>query len=168
MQPTNKLVTDLVSCVTERRSLMLLRMEACYINTGHPDFISGHKAMALVSDRLQANKPAPAAHDPKSGKLPPGAVNNNRDLDVDLKKEDQGFFGSFWAAGQKPGQPGARKKTGILEAPPAVLKATGTLSDREVMETEVIKLLIASYFNLTKRTIIDMVPKAVMLVRGPA
>jgi hypothetical protein len=31
MGPTNKLVTDLVS------------MESCYINTGHPDFVSGHK-----------------------------------------------------------------------------------------------------------------------------
>lgn len=31
MDPTNKLVRDLIA------------MEACYINTGHPDFISGHR-----------------------------------------------------------------------------------------------------------------------------
>lgn len=31
MDPTNKLVKDLVS------------MEACYINTGHPDFLTGHR-----------------------------------------------------------------------------------------------------------------------------
>ena len=31
IDPTNKLVKDLVS------------MEACYINTGHPDFLTGHK-----------------------------------------------------------------------------------------------------------------------------
>ncbi|MCO5553568.1 hypothetical protein L7F22_007091 [Adiantum nelumboides] len=31
------------------------------------------------------------------------------------------------------------------------------------METEVIKLLITSYFNITKRTVIDMIPKAIML-----
>lgn len=31
MEPTNKLVRDMVS------------MESCYINTGHPDFISGHR-----------------------------------------------------------------------------------------------------------------------------
>lgn len=31
MDPTNKLVKDLVA------------MEACYVNTGHPDFLSGHK-----------------------------------------------------------------------------------------------------------------------------
>ena len=31
MEPTNKLVRDLVA------------MEACYVNTGHPDFLNGHK-----------------------------------------------------------------------------------------------------------------------------
>lgn len=36
MEPTNKLVKDLVS------------MEACYINTGHPDFLNGHRVSFLV------------------------------------------------------------------------------------------------------------------------
>lgn len=39
MEPTNKLVKDLVS------------MEACYINTGHPDFLNGHRVrLAHYSD----------------------------------------------------------------------------------------------------------------------
>ena len=42
MEPTNKLVKDLVS------------MEACYINTGHPDFLNGHRAMAMVNERHTA------------------------------------------------------------------------------------------------------------------
>jgi dynamin 1-like protein len=50
-----------------------------------------------------------------------------------------------------------------MEAPPATLKASGTLSERENQEVEVIKLLINSYFNITRRTMIDMVPKAIML-----
>ena len=59
-----------------------------------------------------------------------------------------------------------------------MLKASGQLSERETLETEVIKLLISSCtccvfathksliaadFNITKRTVIDMVPKAIML-----
>lgn len=78
-------------------------MEATYINTGHPDFISGHRAMAIVSDRMAASKPPPPAVDPKTGRLPPGTLNNGRDLDVDIKKEE-GFFGSFWPGGKKPVQ----------------------------------------------------------------
>lgn len=57
--------------------------------------------MAIVNQRIEAAKPPPPAIDPKSGRLPPGTLNNNKDLDVDLKQEPQGFFGSFWQGGQK-------------------------------------------------------------------
>jgi replication fork clamp-binding protein CrfC len=114
-------------------------MEASYINTGHPDFISGHKAMALIHERLNASKPPTPTPDPKTGKLPPGAVNNNKDLDVDLKQES-GFFGSFFSGSKAA----AKKKGAAMEPPPPVLKASGTLSEREQMECDVIKLLISS------------------------
>ncbi|KAN0141141.1 Dynamin GTPase effector domain containing protein [Lactarius tabidus] len=39
----------------------------------------------------------------------------------------------------------------------------GELNDRETVETEVIKLLIHSYFNIVKREMIDIVPKAISL-----
>lgn len=50
--------------------------------------------MALVSDKLNANKPPPTGD---KGKNPSTHVNNNKDLDVDAKKEEPGFFGSFWS-----------------------------------------------------------------------
>lgn len=116
MNPTNKLVTDMVA------------MQACYVNTTHPDFLSGHKvscyassvnfvidttlqAMQLVQDRMNANKPQQPQHDPKSGKLAPGAINNNKDLDVDIKREEPSFFGSFFAGG-KSGAGAAKRKPG--------------------------------------------------------
>ncbi|KAL9071499.1 MAG: hypothetical protein Q9161_004216 [Pseudevernia consocians] len=144
MEPTNNLVKDLVS------------MEACYVNTGHPDFLNGHRAMAIVNDRHNAAKPTQV--DPKTGRpLPPAVPPRAASPSLDLPQSDQGgFFGSFFA-------PKNKKKMAAMDAPPPQLKASGTLSEKEANEVEVIKLLINSYFNITRRTMIDMVPKAIML-----
>ncbi|CAF3443664.1 vacuolar protein sorting-associated protein 1 [Fusarium graminearum] len=142
MEPTNKLVRDLVS------------MESCYVNTGHPDFLNGHRAMAMVNERYN---PKPVQVDPKTGKPLAGTPRAASPTVPDGENAgNSGFFGSFFAAKNK-------KKAAAMEAPPPTLKASGTLSERENIEVEVIKLLISSYYNIVKRTMIDMVPKAVML-----
>ncbi|KAJ7743225.1 Dynamin central region-domain-containing protein [Mycena maculata] len=46
MEPTKKLVSDMVA------------MQACYMNTMHPDFIGGHQATVIVDDRINAARPA--------------------------------------------------------------------------------------------------------------
>ncbi|KAM0260700.1 hypothetical protein ACHAQJ_002616 [Trichoderma viride] len=144
MEPTNKLVRDLVS------------MEACYINTAHPDFLNGHRAMAIVNERHNPAKPVQV--DPKTGKalpnITPARAASPTVPDGD-GSQNGGFFGSFFAAKNK-------KKAAAMEPPPPTLKASGTLSEREVIEVEVIKLLISSYYNIVKRTMADMVPKAIM------
>ncbi|KAK3326285.1 Dynamin central region-domain-containing protein [Apodospora peruviana] len=145
LDPTNKLVKDLVA------------MEACYINTGHPDFLNGHRAMAMVNEKH--NPPRPVQVDPKTGKPLPISATPARAASPTLVGDGDsngGFFGSFFAAKNK-------KKAAAMEAPPPTLKASGTLSEREGIEVEVIKLLISSYYNIVKRTMIDMVPKAIML-----
>ena len=120
---TNKLVTDLVS------------MESCYINTGHPDFLNGHRAMAMVNERHSSSRPVQV--DPKTGKpLPPGVAGRDSpapapsSLDA-MNDSNSGFFGSFFASKNK-------KKMAAMEAPPPSLKASGTLSEREGIEVEVI------------------------------
>ncbi|KAJ3240236.1 vacuolar protein sorting-associated protein 1 [Chytriomyces hyalinus] len=144
--PTNKLVSDFVA------------MEANYINTGHPDFISGHKAAGIAQERINSrNKPM------MDNILPPGKNQQPpppKDPQLELLKqgqEEKGFFGGIFS--QKK-----TSKPGVLEAPPTVLKASATnMSERESLETETIKVLILSYYNIVKRTIADVVPKSIML-----
>lgn len=72
--------------------------------------------MAIVNDRLNAAKPQ-SANDPK--KVTSAQMNNNKDLDVDAKKEEPSFFGSFF-----PGNKGQKKKGGpIMEAVRSALRS---------------------------------------------
>ncbi|CAG61840.1 VPS1 [Nakaseomyces glabratus] len=136
--PTNEFVQDII------------KSEQTYINTAHPDLLKGSQAMSMVEEKLH---PRPTAVDPKTGKPLP---NQPPAKPMPAVEEKSGFFGGFFSTKNK-------KKLAALESPPPVLKATGQMTERETMETEVIKLLINSYFNIVKRTIADLVPKALML-----
>ena len=150
LEPTNKLVSSLVAA------------ETCYINTVHPDFVSGHRTMAIVYDKLQLNS-KPKEKDPKDSKDSKESGDKkqlNSPISYSLEKGgsnvNEGVFSSFFSK-----QP--NKRPGILEAPPAVLKASGTVSEREYVEIEVIKMLLTNYYTIVKKTITDMIPKCIML-----
>ena len=88
--------------------------------------------MAIVNDRHNASKPVQV--DPKTGKpLPPGVPPRSASPSVEGLDADKGtgFFGSFFA-------PKNKKKMAAMEAPPPQLKASGTLSEKEGQEVEVI------------------------------
>ncbi|CAR22559.1 dynamin-like GTPase VPS1 [Lachancea thermotolerans CBS 6340] len=136
--PTNTFVSDIIQA------------ERTYINTAHPDLLKGSQAMAMIEEKLH---PRQVSVDPKTGKPLP---NQAPQPQTQQNEEKSSFFGGFFSSKNK-------KKLVALESPPPVLKATGQMTERETMETEVIKLLIESYFNIVKRTIADVIPKAVML-----
>lgn len=138
--PTTDLVKNVVA------------MEATYINTSHPDLIRGDQAANLVRQRVTMSKPQNV--DPKSGKL------TGKSESVAVSKDDikdapfGGFFGDFFTSR-------SRRRLAAMEAPPSTLKASGEMNERELMDVEVIKLLINSYFSIVQRTISDLVPKAI-------
>jgi dynamin 1-like protein len=141
--PTNKLVQDIVA------------MEESYINTAHPDLLKGNQAMEIVTERLHLSK-QPIQLDPKTGKPLPQAA-SVAVTKQDIKDEPfGGFFGTFFSSKNK-------KRLAAMESPPAVLKASGQMTERETIETEVIKLLINSYFGIVQRTIADLIPKSITL-----
>lgn len=171
MIPTNQFVLDIITS------------EQTYINTAHPDLLTGSEAMSMVQQKLhpqqlqqqQQMQPQQIYVDAKTGKpLPPNkqppppsqpsmaplTPNNisasSNGVNSNNSDNKNGFFGGFFSSKNK-------KKLVSLEAPPPVLKATGQMTERETLETEVIKLLITSYFNIVKRTVADLIPKALML-----
>jgi hypothetical protein len=126
MDPTNKLVRDLVA------------MESVYINTGHPDFINGSRAMAIVHERHNSARPQQV--DPKTGKpLPPTVPPRSSSPSLD-PNDGGGFFGSFFASKNK-------KKMAAMEPPPPTLKASGTLSEKESQEVEVISKFDTAFLS---------------------
>ncbi|CAK9435320.1 uncharacterized protein LODBEIA_P57150 [Lodderomyces beijingensis] len=148
--PTNEFVTDLI------------KSEETYVNTAHPDLLTGTQAMAFVEEKFH---PKPQVQvDPKTGKPVPQQQQQQQQPQhpqhpansARPEESSNGFFGGFFSSKNK-------KRLQQMEAPPPVLRATGTMTERETMETEVIKLLISSYYNIVKRTVADIVPKAIML-----
>jgi len=130
--------------------------------------------MAIVNERLNVNKPPTPA--PPPGKLAAGQINNSKDLDVDPRKEETGFFGSFFSSTK--GQPAKKKGAGgaatsamdavsagpmtgarVLTAraqPPTTIKPQAGLNDRESMETEVISTSSRSIHFLPPRAVLTM------------
>lgn len=89
--------------------------------------------MAIVNERHNPSKPVQV--DPKTGKpLPASTPARAASPTVpETESSNGGFFGSFFAAKNK-------KKAAAMEAPPPTLKASGTLSERENIEVEVISM----------------------------
>ena len=120
--------------------------------------------MALVTDRLNANKPA--TPEPNKGKVTSAQLNNNKDLEVDVKKEEPSFFGSFFSSA-KLQKDKAKKGPQPMEAarpflkimvlsrayllagpqPPPVIRPQAALNDRETLETEVISASLSIIFS---------------------
>ena len=91
--------------------------------------------MAIVNERHSQARPVQV--DPKTGRplppaVPPRPVSPSMETDA-----NSGFFGSFFASKNK-------KKMAAMEPPPPTLKASGTLSDKETQEVEVISEQILS------------------------
>lgn len=87
--------------------------------------------MAIVNEKHNPTKPVQV--DPKTGKplASPVRTASPTPADSAIGESNTGFFGSFFAAKNK-------KKAAAMEAPPPSLKASGTLSEREGIEVEVI------------------------------
>ncbi|CAJ1456356.1 unnamed protein product [Effrenium voratum] len=112
----------------------LIRIEREFINVDHPDFIGGLGAMSCVQSGEETGASAASAPvEPPA--LPPALPAASASQPDDVIR---------------------------LPPVPLVVMPAGAPSEKERMDTELLKSLLLSYFTIVKRKLIDSVPKTIM------
>jgi dynamin 1-like protein len=160
-----------------------------YINTSHPDFIGGSRAVAQLMEKVgkenEQRLHSASGRDggSKVAHTPLASTGNfgNSDDQFDGQSPDgfdstgyndqsgeSGIMNFIFRGKPKVSRHPGHGSTGppsIVHLPqvPDTMKQTDTpLTERDRVEMEVIKSLIESYFRIVRKTFIDMVPKTIM------
>mmetsp|Transcript_16929 Transcript_16929/g.41236 ORF Transcript_16929/g.41236 Transcript_16929/m.41236 type:complete len:722 (-) Transcript_16929:234-2399(-) len=159
MSPTQMMVSNLV------------KIELAYINTSHPDFIGGSRAVANLMNREGTQEP----RRPMEIATPQSTNSNYYNAEDEDGQETpygdgdkNGIMNFIFRGGKTPPPDKSRVQGGpptIVHLPqvPDTMKQTDVPpTDRELTEMQVIKSLIDSYFKVVRKNFIDMVPKTIM------
>ncbi|XP_070683283.1 dynamin-related protein 3A-like isoform X7 [Malus domestica] len=149
----------------------LIEMEVDYINTSHPRFIGGKKASELAMQQLKAQKgsrPQLNNENPvSSGKLMSTISKHTAAFGSTRTWGIPSIFGSRTSAVQSGRRFGEQShsesmpSTINLREPPSILRPTET-TDNEAAEIIITKLLLQSYYDIVRKNMQDLVPKAIM------
>lgn len=138
----------------------LIQIELAYVNTNHPDFIGGSRAVAQLMEKMQRESHAPGAMENKDPRRS-SSVSKPNVPPVDDKKEN-GMMSYLFPGGKTAD--GTQAKSGVVKLPqvPVSMRYAEEPTDRERIETEIIKSLLASYFDIVRKNFLDLVPKTIM------
>ncbi|XP_016549053.1 dynamin-related protein 3A isoform X2 [Capsicum annuum] len=146
----------------ERMIINLIDMEMDYINSSHPNFIGGTKAVDMAQSELKAIQVGRPQSD--NDRVAAAGVSTTRTW---------GVTSLFGIRGSSVGNSSKRHAAEVindidqappviqLKNPPSVLRPGEAETEYQV-EIIVTKLLITSYYDIVRRNIQDLVPKAIM------
>ncbi|XP_010268467.1 PREDICTED: dynamin-related protein 3A-like isoform X3 [Nelumbo nucifera] len=150
----------------ERMIANIVEMEMDYINTSHPNFLSGSKAVELAMQHLKSTKGSrPQLNNDK----PPSSGNSTgRTSGISSlfggseSRISSGGSSSSKSFGEPMHDVVHLPTTVQLREPPALLRLSGVHTEQQELEIIVIKLLLRSYYDIVRKKIQDFVPKAIM------
>ncbi|KAK6636859.1 hypothetical protein RUM43_010523 [Polyplax serrata] len=159
----------------------ILSLELAYINTMHPEFTRG----ADLSYMLNSELPEPEVQGGRQGKkqicsISPQVPNTSQSkLNLQVS---QGWFSSFLPSNQLTGKRDANGKTPyVIMNPPKPQESNASqpqvlstpsgsnqtlnrrrFTERDNRECKVIEKLVTNYFGIVRKSVQDLVPKAIM------
>ncbi|KAK4600539.1 hypothetical protein RGQ29_010258 [Quercus rubra] len=147
----------------ERMIVNLIEMEMDYINSSNPNFLGGSKAVEIAMQQLRSSQ----------GNRPPS--NNERPVSSGGNAATRAWgISSIFSSKSSPGESQASGSHGEtahhveqmpsmiqLREPPAILRPL-EITEHEAVVITVTKLLLRSYYDIVRKNIQDLVPKAVM------
>ncbi|KAJ7946793.1 Dynamin-related protein 3A [Quillaja saponaria] len=185
----------------------IIEMEMDYINTSHPNFIGGSKALEIAvqqskssrmplpvsrqKDGIESDKGSASERSLKSpaflarqvnGVVPDQAVRPPADVEKVAPSGNTGgtswrissiFSGSDNRISAKESSTSKSQSEPVhsveqpvsmilLKEPPPVLRPSDSNSETETVEIAVTKLLLRSYYDIVRKNVEDLVPKAIM------
>ena len=152
---------------TQNMITNLIKIELAYVNTNHPDFIGGSRAIAQLMDRLQDEKRSPvlATTEKKEMNHPPAtapaAIAGSPPTE---EFGNSGLTSLIFSHRKRSGVGGTMDPGSVVKLPqvPETMRQAEEPTDRERIETEIIKSLLASYFDIVRKNFLDLVPKTIM------
>eukprot|EP00944_MAST-04C_sp_MAST-4C-sp1_P001880 g1880.t1 len=148
----------------------LIMIELAHINTSHPDFIGGSRAVAQLMERMHREnmekEQAKAKKSQSSNKNFLNSSSSGSSIGTGIQQTFENLFDSSsnTSGGNRRNSPTSSVDNGLVKLPqmPSSVRQPDIMSERERMEVDIIKSLIASYFSIVRKNIGDLVPKTIM------
>lgn len=134
LKPTVKMITNLVE------------IEQAYINIQHPDFIGGSAALSAVNQAMAQR----AAEEAKLA-----------EMQARVEPPPQQPQGTNYFLGILPYKGSSAQAPAEQVPRPHPMQVSAQPTNREIMETEVVKKMLDSYFSLVRTNVSDLVPKTI-------
>ena len=149
LAPAETMIASLVDC------------QLAHINTSHPEFVGGSKALRLA--QAEVGKRRGGVPGQENGDSFDDAVGASRSPSKSRRALGDASAENNKVASSKPSDLYSHEDGVVtLLEPPGKLQASEPSTDEEMLQVVVTRILLGSYYSISRGVLTDTVPKAVM------